>query len=147
MNDYQEAYALEGALSEVRRRRVMALFLDWAYIILLSIPAAVIIFFFGIITLTFGWLLYAFMLPIVAIPYVALTMGGPKQATWGMQMAGIRIRRDDGLRVDPFLAIVHVILYWVIHVIGTPFLALVSLFADRKRLLHDLLLGTVVTRA
>ena len=33
------------------------------------------------------------------------------------------------------------------NVVLTPLILLISLFADRKRTLHDLLLGTVVTRA
>ncbi|TIU90630.1 MAG: RDD family protein, partial [Mesorhizobium sp.] len=42
---------------------------------------------------------------------------------------------------------VHSVLFWAGNVILTPLVLLVSLFADRKRTLHDLLLGTVVSRS
>ena len=61
-------------------------------------------------------------------------------------MAGIHMVRTDGQRVDPLLAMVHAVLFWVRNVVLTPLILLVSLFTDRKRLLHDLLLGVVVVR-
>ena len=42
---------------------------------------------------------------------------------------------------------VHSVLFWAGNVVLTPLILLVTLFADRKRTLHDLLLGTVVTRS
>jgi uncharacterized RDD family membrane protein YckC len=38
------------------------------------------------------------------------------------------------------------VLFWAGNVILSPLVLLVTLFADRKRTLHDLLLGTVVSR-
>jgi uncharacterized RDD family membrane protein YckC len=38
------------------------------------------------------------------------------------------------------------VLFWAGNVILSPLVLLVTLFADRKRALHDLLLGTVVVR-
>ncbi len=69
------------------------------------------------------------------------------QATSGMRMMGIRLDRLDGRPVDGLLAVVHSVLFWAGNVVLTPLILLVSLFADRKRTLHDLLLGTVVTRS
>ena len=63
-----------------------------------------------------------------------------------MQITGIRIIRTDGARVDPMLAMVHAVLFWAGNVILTPLVLLVSLFLDRKRLLHDVLLGVVILR-
>ena len=74
------------------------------------------------------------------------TLGGPHQATTGMRLMGIRLDRLDGGRIDGMLAVVHSVLFWSGNVILTPFVLLVALFTDRKRTLHDLLLGTVVTR-
>jgi uncharacterized RDD family membrane protein YckC len=59
----------------------------------------------------------------------------------------VRLERLDGRPVDGLTAVVHSVLFWAGNVILTPLVLLVSLFADRKRTLHDLLLGTVVTRA
>ena len=38
-------------------------------------------------------------------------------------------------------------LFWAGNVVLTPLILLVTLFSDRKRTLHDLLLGTVVSRS
>jgi uncharacterized RDD family membrane protein YckC len=43
--------------------------------------------------------------------------------------------------------VLHSVLFWAGNVILSPLVLLVTLFANRKRTLHDLLLGTVVTRA
>lgn len=146
MNNPVEPQMMDHATYEVRRRRLLAFLIDWAFIILISIPVSIVIFVLGLLTFSVGWMLYAIMFPLIAIPYIAFTIGGPQQASIGMRMMDIIIRRDDGKLVDPLLAVVHGILFWAIHVIGTPLLAIASLFTDRKRLLHDLLLGTVVTR-
>jgi len=137
----------DGNLDEVRRKRVVAFVLDFAFIFLLSIPFMIVVAILGLVTFSLGWLLFPLTFPLVAALYIGFTAGGEKQATLGMQMSGIKLQRIDGKRVDTMLAIVHATLGWTIHVIATPLLAIVSLFADHKRLLHDILLGTVVTRA
>lgn len=130
----------------VRTRRIMAFFIDYALVLALCIPVAIVIFFLGIFSFGLGWALYSVLFVIVALPYVGLTLGGSKQATPGMQITGIRIIRTDGFRVDPMLAMVHAVLFWAGNVILTPLVLLVSLFLDRKRLLHDVLLGVVILR-
>lgn len=136
-----------GSLQEVRRKRIVAFILDFAFIAVLSIPVAIVITILGFLTFSIGWLLFPILFPLVAALYIGFTAGGAKQATLGMQMSGIKLQRLDGKPVDAMLAIVHATLGWTIHVIATPLLSIVSLFADHKRLLHDILLGTVVTRA
>lgn len=86
------------------------------------------------------------LFPLVAIIYVWNTLGGRNQATTGMRMMGIRLDRIDGKPVDGMLAVVHTVLFWAGNVVLTPLILLASLFTDRKRTIHDLLLGTVVTR-
>ena len=130
----------------VRSRRILAFFIDFALIIALCIPVAVLIFILGVFTLGLGWMLYSVLFAIVALPYIGMTMGGVKQATPGMQVQGIRMIRTDGGRVDPMLAMVHAVLFYVGNVIFTPLILLVSLFTDRKRLLHDIILGVTVIR-
>lgn len=132
---------------EIRRRRMLSFIIDYLIIALLCVPAAVLIGFAGIITLGAGWLLYAILAPLVAIIYLGLTMGGDKQATIGMAMFSLRIHRLDGGRVEASLAILHGILFWIIHSAGSPFMLLFSLFSSRKRLLQDWLLGTEVIRS
>jgi uncharacterized RDD family membrane protein YckC len=136
-----------SAYDGVRTRRVLAFLLDYLIVGLLLIPFAILVFFLGLLTLGLGWSLFAVLGPAVALIYVWNTLGGPNQATVGMRMMNIRLDRLDGRRVDGLLAVVHSVLFWAGNVVLTPLVLLVALFADRKRTLHDLLLGTVVTRS
>lgn len=138
-----DARAYEG----VRSRRIMAFLIDYLIIGLLIIPFAIVVAILGVITLGLGWMLFSILGPIVALLYVWNTMGGPNQATVGMKMMGIQLQRLDGKPVDGLLAIVHTVLFWAANVILTPLILLAPLFLERKRTLHDLLLGTVVIRA
>ncbi|PSJ64233.1 RDD family protein [Pseudaminobacter soli (ex Li et al. 2025)] len=134
--------AYDGVLT----RRIVAFCIDYLIIGLLMIPFAILVFFLGIITLGLGWGLFGVLFPMVALIYVWNTLGGRNQATAGMRMMGIRLDRLDGKPVDGMLAIVHTVLFWAGNVVLTPLILLATLFTDRKRTLHDLLLGTVVTR-
>lgn len=135
------------AYDGVRTRRILAFLLDYLIVGLLSIPFAILVLVLGLLTFGLGWSLFAVLIPAVALIYVWSTLGGSNQATVGMRLMGIRLERLDGQRVDGLLAVVHSVLFWAGNVVLTPFVLLVSLFADRKRTLHDLLLGTVVTRS
>jgi uncharacterized RDD family membrane protein YckC len=138
-----DARAYEG----VRSRRIMAFLIDYLIIGLLIIPFAIVVAILGVITLGLGWMLFSILGPIVALLYVWNTMGGPNQATVGMKMMGIQLQRLDGKPVDGLLAVVHTVLFWAANVILTPLILLAPLFLERKRTVHDLLLGTVVIRA
>lgn len=131
----------------VRTRRVFAFLIDYLVIALLVIPFAILVFVLGIVTLGLGWALFSVLCPAVALAYVWNTMGGERQATVGMQVMGVRLERLDGQPVDGLLAVVHTVLFWAGNVLLTPLILLATLFLDRKRTVHDLLLGTVVTRA
>lgn len=134
------------AYDGVRTRRVLAFMLDYLIVGLLLIPFAILVFLLGLLTFGLGWSLFAILAPLVALVYVWNTLGGPNQATVGMRMMGIRLERLDGRPVDGMLGVIHSVLFWAGNVVLTPLILLVTLFADRKRALHDLLLGTVVTR-
>ncbi|WP_250157182.1 RDD family protein [Tianweitania aestuarii] len=131
----------------VRRRRILAFCIDYAIVLLLLIPVSVIVGFLGIITLGLGWMLFGMLTPMIALIYVFATMGSSRQATLGMRAMSIRLERLDGGRVDGVLAVVHSVLFWAGNVILTPLILLASLFLDRKRTAHDLLLGTAVVRS
>ena len=134
-------------LDGVRTARVLSFFLDYIIIGILCIPVALVIGVLGIPTLGLAWGLLPFVPPVVALLYLATTMGGPRQATIGMAFMGIRIRKLDGSNVDPLLAVVHGVLFWAIHTIAVIIPLLVTFFSSRKRLIHDILLGTYVGRA
>ena len=131
----------------VRTSRIFAFLIDYLIVFFLCIPVAILIAIIGVATLGLGWILYGIMFPVVALAYVATTMGGPRQATKGMQMMGLKLQRLDGQKVDGLLAVVHTVLFWGLNVVLTPLILLATLFLDRKRTVHDLLLGTVVVRA
>ncbi len=152
-HEYQHAYDYDELnpqpvtseqLAGVRTARIFSFFIDYLIVALLCIPFAIIIGILGILTLGLGWALYAVLPAVVAIIYLAMTMGGPNQATVGMGAMGIKIRKIEGGRVDPFLAILHGVLFWVFA--SFPPLLLISLVSSKKRLLHDILLGTYVVK-
>ena len=130
----------------VRTRRIFAFIVDYVIVALLCVPFAIIVFLLGILTLGLGWMLFGALFPTVALLYIWFTLGSESQATVGMNMMGVRLERLDQRPVDGVLALVHTVLFWAGNVILTPLILLAPLFLDRKRTLHDLLLGTVVAR-
>jgi uncharacterized RDD family membrane protein YckC len=134
------------AYSGVLSRRVFAFVIDYLIVALLWIPAAVVVFFLGIITLGLGWFLYPVLYVVVALLYFGMTVGGPNQASLGMRAMGLALLRVDGRRMDFLTAIVHMVLFWIFNSVLTPLILLAGLFIERSRLVHDLLLGTVMVR-
>jgi uncharacterized RDD family membrane protein YckC len=132
----------EGVLS----RRMMAFVIDYMLVALLTLPFAILVFVLGVVTLGLGWALFSILFPAVALIYVWNTLGGANQATVGMRMMGVRLERLDGRPIDGLVAVVHTVLFWAGNVLLTPLILLAALFLERKRTVHDLLLGTVVTR-
>ncbi|MFZ1815770.1 MAG: RDD family protein [Rhizobiaceae bacterium] len=134
-------------LESVRTRRVLAFLIDYLAISVMFLISIIPVFLLGIVTFGAGWLLFPVLGLLVAAAYIGSTMGGPNQATWGMNFFALRIERLDGKPVDGITAIVHGILFWVAHVTLTPLLLVVSLFNSRKQLVQDILLGTVIVRS
>lgn len=131
----------------VLTKRVLAFVIDYVLIFMLLIPMAIVVAVVGVLTLGLGWMLFWILGPLTAMLYVAATLGGPRQATKGMQWMGIRLERLDGGPVGGLLAMVHTVLFWAGNALLTPLILLATLFTDRKRTVHDLLLGTVVVRS
>ncbi|HVZ50964.1 MAG TPA: RDD family protein [Pseudolabrys sp.] len=133
----------EGVLS----RRVIAFLIDFFVISIPVVLAAMFIFIFGIVTLGLGFALY-WLLPagsvIWAIVYFGATLGGPSSATIGMRVTDLEMRTWYGAPAYFVLGAVHAIVFWVSISALTPFILLVAFFNQRRRLLHDIVLGTVV---
>ena len=133
----------EGVLA----RRVVAFVIDFLVIAAPVVLAAMFIFVFGIVTLGFGWTLY-WLLPtasvVWAIFYFGLTLGGERSATIGMRTMDIEMRTWYGAPGYFVLGAVHAIAFWFTVSFFTPFVLLVCFFNQRRRLLHDVLLGTVI---
>jgi uncharacterized RDD family membrane protein YckC len=131
----------------VLSRRLVAFFIDVIIIAVPVVAAAIFIFLFGIVTLGLGWLLFWLLSPasvIWALAYYGLTMGGAASATIGMRAMDIEIRTWYGAPAYVLLGAVHAVVYWVTISVLTPLILLVGLFNTRRRLLHDMLVGTVV---
>ena len=131
----------------VRTRRVFAFLID---LVLITIPLALLaafIFLFGLVTLGLGWFLFAIFSPIAviwALLYYGFTFAGPASATIGMRMMGLEMRTWYGAPAYFVLGAVHAVIYWITVSFLTPFVVLVAFFNERRRLLHDILVGTVV---
>jgi uncharacterized RDD family membrane protein YckC len=136
-------HAFEGVLS----RRIFAFLIDYMVMAIVIAVLGAVIGVLGILTFGLAWMLYAVLVPIVVVPYVALTLGGRDQATPGMRAMDLKIVKDDGTQIDWLIATVHLILFWVANTILTPFVLLLTLFTSRKRALHDILLHTSMQRA
>jgi uncharacterized RDD family membrane protein YckC len=133
----------EGVLA----RRLVAFCID---VIIIAIPVIVAWFFillFSVVTLGLGWALFGLLYPasvIWALAYYGLTMGSPASATLGMRAMDLEIRTWYGAPTYFLLGAVHAVVYWVSVSMLTPLVLLVGLFNGRRRLLHDMLVGTVV---
>lgn len=131
----------------VLARRVLAFFIDFLVISIPVVLAAMFIFAFGIVTLGFGWALYWLLPPasvIWAIVYFGATLGGDRSATIGMRVMDLEMRTWYGAPAYFVLGAVHAIAFWFTVSVLSPFVLLVAFFNQRKRLLHDILLGTVI---
>ena len=130
----------------VLTKRSFAFLID---LVILSIPIILAVLFvtlFGIVTLGLGWFLFWLISPfsvIWALLYYGMTLGGPNGATVGMRMMDIEMRTWSGERPYFILGAVHAVLYWVSVSFLSPLVLLVGLFNGRRRLLHDVVLGTV----
>lgn len=131
----------------VRTRRSLAFLIDVVLISMLTLVAAVFVFLLGIVTLGLGWLLFPALWPGMAILYHLIVFVGGASATPGMRLMGLEMRLWYGPRVYALLGLMHAVLFYVSVTFLTPFVLLFSLVSDQKRLLHDLVLGTVVVDA
>jgi uncharacterized RDD family membrane protein YckC len=128
-------------------RRCLAFLIDVTIIAIPVLFAAVFIFIFGLLTLGLGWALYWLFSPatvIWAIAYYGMTFGSPASATVGMRIMDIEMRTWYGAPAYFVLGAAHAVVYWVTVSFLTPFILLVAFFNERRRLLHDMLVGTVV---
>jgi uncharacterized RDD family membrane protein YckC len=131
----------------VLARRVVAFAIDLTVIALPLIAAAVFIFVFGLITFGLGWVLFWLLSPasvIWALFYYGFTLGGPASATLGMRVMEIEMRTWYGAPAYFVLGAVHAVVFWISVSVLTPFVLLVGFFNARKRLLHDILVGTIL---
>ena len=131
----------------VLTRRIFAFLID---LVVLSIPVIlgyIFIAVFGLVTLGLGWMLFWLAWPatiVWAIVYYGASIGGPHSATMGMRVMDLELRTWYGQSGYFVLGATHAVLFWVSISFLSPLVLLVGLFNGRRRLLHDIILGTVV---
>ncbi|CAA7622311.1 RDD family protein [Magnetospirillum sp. SS-4] len=131
-------------------RRIYGYLLDIVVVGLLWGMAYVASIILGALSLGLLWPLLMVLLALVPIAYHTLTISGPRAATLGMRIAGIKVMSvapgaelTDG-RPSLLQALIQTIcFYGSIAVTGSLILVL-ALFNPRRRTLHDFLAGTVV---
>ena len=133
----------EGVLA----RRLVAFLIDFIVVAVPVVLAAMFIFAFGIVTFGLGWALYWLLSPATVIwtlVYFGVTLGSERSATIGMRVMDLEMRTWYGAPAYFVLGAVHAIAFWFTVSFFTPFILLVAFFNQRKRLLHDIVLGTVI---
>ena len=131
-------------------RRSIAFVID---VVIIAIPvlfAALFILVFGLVTLGLGWALYWLLWPatvIWAVVYYGLTFGSAASATIGMRVMELEMRTWYGAPAYFVLGAVHGVVYWLTLSFLTPLILLIAFFNERRRLLHDMLVGTIVINA
>jgi uncharacterized RDD family membrane protein YckC len=131
----------------VLARRFVAFVIDIVIIMLPVVFAAVFIFFLGLVTFLLGWALFWLLYPatvVWALVYCGSTLGSPASATIGMRIMDLEMRTWYGAPAYFVLGAVHTIVFWITISVLTPLVLVIGLLNGRQRLLHDILIGTVV---
>jgi uncharacterized RDD family membrane protein YckC len=131
----------------VLTRRAIAFVIDLFVLAVPVILALLFIAVFGLVTLGLGWALFWLVWPatvVWALLYYGATIGGPHSATIGMRVMDLELRTWYGAPGYFVLGAIHAVCFWVSISVLSPFILLIGLFNARSRLLHDIVLGTVV---
>jgi uncharacterized RDD family membrane protein YckC len=140
----------EGVLA----RRLIAFVID---MIILAIPVIIAGVFMAaatIATLGLAGVLFVFLSPLYwplivvwALCYYGYTFGSPASATIGMRVMDLEMRTWYGSPAYFVLGAVHAVVFWLTISFLTPLILLVGFFNERRRLLHDIVVGTVVVNS
>jgi uncharacterized RDD family membrane protein YckC len=137
----------EGVLA----RRLIAFVIDLIILVIPVVLAGLFMAAATIATLGLAFVFFAFLSPLYwpliviwALCYYGYTFGSPASATIGMRVMDLEMRTWYGAPAYFVLGAVHAIAFWLTISFLTPLILLVGFFNDRKRLLHDMLVGTVV---
>lgn len=131
-------------------RRPFAYLVDFLCIGFLVALLWIAFFVLGIVTLGLAWVLLSpgvlFSFPVVGILYHAFLAGGPRAATFGMRLFDLELRTIDGPPPGMLQAGLQALLFYATVPFTGSLILLVALLNPRRRLVHDFLSGTVVSR-
>jgi len=129
----------------VLMRRVIAFFIDGVILTVAIAVSAVVLGILGILTLGIAWLGYFILVPGVLFAYYVVTLGSSARATIGMQVMDIVLTPTRSAPLDGGLAVLHPIAGWIAQAFS-PLVLFVPLFTQRRQMLHDLVVGTLMVR-
>ena len=141
----------------VRTRRIFAFFVDLLMIFTLITALFFVAVIFAIPTFGFSFLALFLalpaLMPALALLYNGVTVSGPYRATIGMRLFDLQVTCRDGATPGFLQAAAHAVLFYVPglvvlqpHLFLLLLLLLPTFFEADKRMLHDILLGLVVSR-
>jgi len=145
-------------VSGIRTRRVFAFFID--FMMILSILSMFFMLALVLAIPTFGFSFLAlfaslpWLMPCIALLYNGTSISGPYCGTIGMRMMEIKVTRVDGSPASFLQAAAHAVLFYLpgmVFLFPNLYVLLILLlptfFEPRKRMLHDILVGLMVSRS
>lgn len=127
-------------------RRVVAFLIDCVIVMILIVVGAIAAGILGLLTLGLAWFLFPFIVPVVFVAYYAATLGSASRATLGMRATDIVLTPTGDKRLNGWMAMLHVVAFWLTCSLLTPFILAVGLITNRRQMLHDILLGVLMVR-
>lgn len=127
-------------------RRIFAFVIDCIVIGAVMVAAYIVAAILGVLTLGLAWLTFPLITPVVIIGYYLATLGSSTRATMGMRAMDIMLVPTRDAPLDGWMALLHVLLFWLSCTLLTPFILLIGLFTSRRQLLHDLVVGVMMVR-
>jgi len=140
---YRRPPGLKGVLAS----RIFAFFVDAIIIAILFYVFFMLFAILGFVTFGLTWILIPPLFWLTALFYNGITISGRRRSTIGMRLFGIELVGTDGLALTFLTAAVHAVLFYISVSVLTPFILLVGLVRDDRRMLHDLLTGAIALRA
>lgn len=140
---YRRPPGLKGVLAS----RVFAFFVDAITIAIIFYVLFMLFAVLGFVTFGLTWFLIPPLFWLTALLYNGITISGRRRATIGMRLFGIELVNLDGSRLSFLAAAVHAVLFYISVSVLTPFILLIGLVRDDRRMIHDLLTGAIALRA
>ena len=132
----------EGILT----RRAVAFLIDCLIMGIIVTVVTLVAAILGLLTFGLAWLSIPIVVPLTFVGYYAITLGSSSRATLGMRATDIVLTPTRDTTLDGWMAMIHVLVFWISCSILTPFIVLIGLFTNRRQLLHDMIVGTLMVR-
>lgn len=139
---YRRPPGMQGVLTS----RIFAFLIDAIIIFIIFSLLFLTLVTLGFVTFGLTWLLLPPLFWLTALFYNGILISGSRRATFGMRMFGIELVNLNGYSLHFLTAAVHAVLFYISVSVLTPFILLVGLVRDDRRMLHDLLTGAIAYR-